>query len=111
MTRGRARRLTLARFLAGAALSVVVCTPIAAQSDSDSAEKEADIEEATEEPQQKRTPNFGGPNQVDNQIRLDDEEKPLLQHWADWNVELGYNKGFSFGIDYSPVYLGADDSP
>ena len=97
--------------LLGLMFGLVFCAPIAAQSDSDSAEEEADIEEATEEPQKKRTPNFGGPNQVDNQIRLDDEEKPLLQHWADWKAGLVENKGFSFGIDYSPVYLAADDSP
>ena len=80
------------------------------QEEAEASEEEPDSEEDADGQQQRR-PGFGGPNQVENQIMLEEIEKPLLQRWADWKSGLVENKGLSFGIDYSAVYLGASDSP
>ena len=55
---------------------------------------------------------FGGPDAVDNQLRSDAEEgEPLLDRYYDWKSSLAEETGFSFGVDYSAVYLSADSSP
>ena len=62
------------------------------------------------------TPGFGGPTAVDNQIADDARtvpaliEKRLLQPWFDWKSSLQKESGFSFGLDYIGLYLGANNS-
>jgi porin len=57
-------------------------------------------------------PHFGGPDAVENQLRSDREvEKSLLHRYYDWKGRLDERHGLTFSIDYSSVYLGADDSP
>ena len=60
-----------------------------------------------------REPQWGGPNAVGNQLRNDAEvDRPtLFEHWFDWKAGLVEDHGFSFSVDYSAVYLGADESP
>ena len=55
---------------------------------------------------------FGGPDNVENQLRSDREvDRSLLERWEAWKLSLQEKRGLSFSIDYSAVYLGADDSP
>ena len=60
---------------------------------------------------------FGGPNQVDNQLAEDDQtvsrivERRVFEPWFAWKNGLADKYGLSFGIDYSMVWLGASDSP
>ena len=60
---------------------------------------------------------FGGPDQVDNTIAIDDEtssrliEKRVVEPWFEWKKRLQEKHGFSFGIDYSTAWLEASDSP
>jgi porin len=57
-------------------------------------------------------PRFGGPDQVEVQIRLDREtERSFLTPYYEWKDRLTENRGLSFGVDYSAAYLGADESP
>ena len=58
-------------------------------------------------------PRWGGPNQVENQLRADAEvDRPtLFERWFEWKDGLTEKHGFSFSIDYSAVYLGANESP
>ncbi|TNF83234.1 MAG: hypothetical protein EP299_01000, partial [Acidobacteria bacterium] len=94
-------------------------TAVPAFAQTESVAETQEVEASSGEPeseedaggQQQRRLGFGGPNQVENQIILDETEKPLLERWADWKAGLVENKGLSFGIDYSAVYLGASDSP
>ncbi len=60
-----------------------------------------------------REPQWGGPNAVGNQLRNDAEvDRPtLFERWFDWKAGLVEDHGFSFSVDYSAVYLGADESP
>jgi porin len=57
--------------------------------------------------------NFGGPNQVENQLRDDAavDRPALFERWFEWKDGLTEKHGFSFSIDYSAVYLGANESP
>jgi porin len=58
-------------------------------------------------------PRFGGPNAVKNQLHDDravDRPTFFEKHFA-WKDELTEKHGFSFGIDYSAAWLGADSSP
>lgn len=58
-------------------------------------------------------PNFGSPEAVENRLRSDAEvDRPtLFERWFDWKAGLVEDHGFSFSVDYSAVYLGADESP
>jgi porin len=55
--------------------------------------------------------NFGGPDAVENTIENDAATVPsmveerLLEPWFKWKQELQDDSGFSFGLDYTPVYL------
>ena len=55
--------------------------------------------------------NFGGPDAVENTIADDAASIPsmveerLLEPWFKWKQELQDDTGFSFGLDYTPVYL------
>jgi porin len=55
--------------------------------------------------------NFGGPDAVENTIENDAATVPsmveerLLEPWFKWKQELHDDSGFSFGLDYTPVYL------
>lgn len=63
-----------------------------------------------------KRPQFGSPNQVENQIADDARpakalvEKRILERWFDWKADLQERTGFSFGLDYTGLYLGADNS-
>jgi porin len=61
----------------------------------------------------KSGPRWGGPNQVENQLREDAEvDLPtLFERWFAWKDGLTEKHGFSFSVDYSAVYLGASESP
>ena len=104
----RSMKAMLGLGLLGAVLLLAESRPVAAQTESEPTEEAGASETESTAGQQ---PRFGGPNQVENQIRLDEDKKPLLERWADWKVGLVEDKGLSFGIDYSAVYLAADDSP
>ena len=58
-------------------------------------------------------PNFGGPNQVENQLRDDSEvDRPtIFDRWFEWKMELVEKHGFSFSVDYSAAGFGANESP
>jgi porin len=59
---------------------------------------------------------FGGPNAVGN--RIEDDAKPrealvkerALQPWFDWKESLMERSGVSLGLDYSSLFLAADNS-
>ena len=61
-------------------------------------------------------PGFGGPDSVENQIADDARSVPalfkerVLQPWFDWKASLQEETGFSFGLDYIGLYLGANNS-
>lgn len=61
-------------------------------------------------------PNLGGPDAVENQMESDRAEKDklyefeFLKPYYDWKDHLQNEYGFSFGADYSAVYLKASDS-
>ncbi|MCP4898467.1 MAG: carbohydrate porin [bacterium] len=61
----------------------------------------------------RRSPAFGGPDAVENQLRSDAEvERPsLFKSWFEWKGGLAERSDFSFSIDYSAAYLEADQSP
>jgi porin len=58
-------------------------------------------------------PGFGGPDAVENQLRDDARvDRPtLFEPWFDWKDELVEKHGLSMSIDYSAVFLGANESP
>ena len=62
-------------------------------------------------------PQFGGPDQVDNQIAEDEAsvsrvvEERLLEPWFQWKKGIQEEHGLSFGVDYTTALLTADDSP
>ena len=55
--------------------------------------------------------NFGGPDAVENTIEDDAARVPsmveerLLEPWFQWKKGLQDDHGFSFGLDYTPLYL------
>jgi porin len=59
---------------------------------------------------------FGGPDQVDRQLKEDNEQKEsllefgFLQPYFDFKNSLNESIGLGFGIDYSAVFLGATES-
>jgi len=62
-----------------------------------------------------RAANFGGPDSVENTIADDAARVPslirerLLGPWFQWKQGLQDDTGFSFGLDYSTVYLKSDE--
>jgi porin len=62
---------------------------------------------------QNRSPSFGGPNAVENQLREDrDVDRPsFFEQYFAWKDGLTEKHGLSFGLDYSAVGLSADWSP
>jgi len=67
-------------------------------------------------PGEKRRPSLGGPDAVENQMESDRADKDvlyesrLLKPYFEWQVDLKEKYGFSFGGDYTAVYLKAGDS-
>jgi porin len=61
---------------------------------------------------QHRSPSFGGPDAVENQLRDDAgvDRPTLFEHWFDWKAELVKKHSLSMSIDYSAVFLGASES-
>jgi len=59
------------------------------------------------------SPRFGGPDAVENQLRDDRavDRPTLFERWFEWKDGLTEKHGLSFGVDYSAVGLGADESP
>lgn len=61
-------------------------------------------------------PTLGSPDQVDNQLESDAGPKePLvnfsfLDGWFAWKSNIKEDSGFGFGLDYSTVFFGADES-
>jgi porin len=61
-------------------------------------------------------PGLGGPDQVDNQLASDAGPKePLLKltfldGYFAWKSQVKEDTGFSFGLDYSTVFFGANES-
>lgn len=59
--------------------------------------------------------NFGGPDAVENTIADDAASRPsfveerLLDPWFDWKQGLQEDTGFSFGLDYSSLYLQSSE--
>jgi porin len=64
----------------------------------------------------KRRPSLGSPDAVENQMASDRAEKDVLYEsrflkpYFEWQADLKEKHGFSFGGDYSAVYLKADNS-
>jgi len=53
---------------------------------------------------------FGGPDNVENLLRSDrDVARSFLERWEAWKDNLEKERGLSFSVDYSAVYLGADE--
>ena len=57
-------------------------------------------------------PRWGGPNAVENQLRDDAavDRPALFERWFEWKDGLTEKHGFSFSVDYSAAYLGANES-
>ena len=72
----------------------------------------APISAEDSEDQQSRNFTFGGPGAVEIQIMNDGEiDLPLFfKSYNAWKVDLAKKTGFSFEIDYTAVWLGADSS-
>ncbi len=79
-------------------------------------EEEQEAGEDQEVPERERRPRFGGPDQVENQPEEDAASKePLVQFdflkpYLDFKKRLKERSGFSFGVDYTAVYLRATES-
>ena len=58
-------------------------------------------------------PSFGGPDAVGNLLRDDASvDRPtVFERWFDWKDGLTEKHGFSFSVDYSAAFLGANESP
>jgi porin len=92
-------------------LGLIVVAPLPAQGETEL--PEVDEERSSESgSKQEEAPEFGGPDQVDNQLKSDAEAgEPVFQGYWDSKGELAEEHGFSFGLDYSAVYFAADDGP
>ena len=70
----------------------------------------------SQDTEDKKGGGFGGPNQVDRQLEEDNEPKEsffelgFLQPYFDFKSNLKENAGLGFGVDYSAVFLGANES-
>jgi porin len=58
-------------------------------------------------------PYFGGPDAVENLLRDDAavDRPTLFERWFEWKDGLTEKHGFSFSVDYSAAFLGANESP
>jgi porin len=58
-------------------------------------------------------PSFGGPDAVGNQLRDDAavDRPTIFERWFEWKDGLTEKRGFSFSVDYSAAFLGANESP
>jgi len=72
------------------------------------------LAQETKDPQ--KGSGFGGPDQVDKQLEEDNEKKEsllefgFLQPYFDFKNSLNESIGLGFGVDYSAVFLGANES-
>jgi porin len=70
----------------------------------------------TDSTKQKGNAGFGGPDQVERRLEKDEEPKTsffeleFMQPYFDFKSDLKKDSGFDFGIDYSAVYFGANES-
>ena len=70
---------------------------------------------AEEDQPSESSPDFGGPDAVENLIADDDKLTPamiskrLYQPWFDWKASLTEQTGISFGLDYSALYLASNN--
>jgi porin len=104
--------------LLGAVLLLVVASPAWTQERGPEREGEEEQEAVADQevPERERRPRFGGPDQVENQLEEDAAPKePLVQFdflkpYLDFKARLKESSGFSFGVDYTAVYLGATES-
>ena len=70
----------------------------------------------SQETKGKKGEGFGGPDQVERQLEEDEEAKQsifelgFLNSYFDFKDNLKKTSGLSFGIDYSSVFLGANES-
>jgi porin len=73
-------------------------------------------QESGDDKEGKKEGGFGGPDQVDRQLEEDSEQKEsffelgFLQPYFDFKSNLKENAGLGFGVDYSAVFLGANES-
>ena len=71
------------------------------------------IAQTAETSDEKGYPSLGGPDAVESQIESDRTEKKalyeskLLKPYFKWQADLKEKHAFSFGIDYTGVYLEA----
>lgn len=97
-----------------AALSAGAPTALAQETEEEPEPRQVDDDQEAQEPPGR--PRFGGPDQVENQLEEDAAPKePLirldfLQPYLDFKQRLKESSGFSFGVDYSAVYLGGTKS-
>jgi porin len=58
-------------------------------------------------------PSFGGPGAGGNQLRDDAavDRPTIFERWFEWKDGLTEKRGFSFSVDYSAAFLGANESP
>jgi len=65
---------------------------------------------------QKFNAGFGGPDQVERRLEKDEEPKEsifalgFMQPYFEFKSDLKKKSGFDFGLDYSAVYFGANES-
>ena len=61
-------------------------------------------------------PSFGGPDAVENTIKIDASDKKAAveerfsQDWFDWKAKLQEDQGLSIGIDYTSVFLNSSEN-
>jgi porin len=73
-------------------------------------------QESEDNSDSKKRGGFGGPDQVERQLEEDDEPKQpffelgFLQSYFDFKSNLKENSGLGIGVDYSTVFLGANES-
>lgn len=111
------RALASLALVAGAlAATLLAAAPTASAQEAEPTQEEQQSDEDQEAQALPRSPGFGGPDQVENQLEEDAAPKePLiqlgfLQSYLDFKGRLKESAGFSFGVDYTAVYLGATES-
>ncbi len=111
------RALASLALVAGAlAATLLAAAPTASAQETEPTQEEQQSDEDQEAQALPRSPGFGGPDQVENQLEEDAAPKePLiqlgfLQSYLDFKGRLKESAGFSFGVDYTAVYLGATES-
>jgi porin len=73
-------------------------------------------QESGDDKEGKKEGGFGGPDQVDRQLEEDNEQKEslfelgFLQPYFDFKSNLKESSGLDFGVDYSAVFLSANES-